>query len=136
MSLVVDSSVAASWGIPDEDSATAKRALLRLGDAQGLAPNLFPYELLNVFLMNERRNRLSIEQVELGLDFVRDLELQIADDGLPSDIARLARRHNLTGYDATYLELALRTGSTLATLDRALAKAAIREGVEVISDRA
>ena len=47
------------------------------------------------------------------------------DDALMS----LARERNLTVYDAAYLELAMREGLPLATLDRALEKAAIAEGV-------
>ena len=41
----------------------------------------------------------------------------------------LARKHKLTVYDAAYLELAKREGLPLATVDRALEKAAIAEGV-------
>ena len=44
----------------------------------------------------------------------------------------LAERHGLTVYDAAYLELALRMGAMLASLDRELIWAARREGVETI----
>jgi predicted nucleic acid-binding protein len=43
----------------------------------------------------------------------------------------LARRHQLSAYDAVYLELALRAQAPLATFDEALGRAALREGVEV-----
>ena len=46
------------------------------------------------------------------------------------DIPRLARAHGLTTYDASYLEVAVRLGIPLATLDQALAKAAADEGVQ------
>jgi predicted nucleic acid-binding protein len=45
---------------------------------------------------------------------------------------RLSDRHGLTSYDAAYLELAQRRRLTLATLDRALIRAADAEGVSVI----
>ena len=45
----------------------------------------------------------------------------------------IARAKNLTVYDATYLELAKRTGASLATLDAKLAKAATAEGVQLIT---
>jgi len=48
-----------------------------------------------------------------------------------SDTWRLAARHNLTIYDAAYLELSLRTGSALATHDAALLSAAAAESVEL-----
>lgn len=45
----------------------------------------------------------------------------------------LARRHQLTSYDACYLELAMREGAPLATLDQRLKQAADSEGVRVYS---
>ena len=44
----------------------------------------------------------------------------------------LATKNNLTVYDATYLELAIRKGLPLATTDGALADAARAEGVPVL----
>jgi predicted nucleic acid-binding protein len=45
---------------------------------------------------------------------------------------RLAERHRLTLYDAVYLELALRRGIPLATLDIELRAAAKAEGVGLL----
>ena len=42
--------------------------------------------------------------------------------------------NNLTVYDATYLELALRRRVPLATLEQALAEAAKVEGIKVLPD--
>ena len=44
----------------------------------------------------------------------------------------LCRNHGLTAYDAAYLELAMRNGIALATADRALERAALAEGIEVV----
>jgi predicted nucleic acid-binding protein len=46
----------------------------------------------------------------------------------------LTRQHRLTVYDAAYLELALREGVPLATLDSSLAAAARAEGVAVLGE--
>jgi predicted nucleic acid-binding protein len=48
--------------------------------------------------------------------------------------ARLAERHRLTLYDAAYLELALRLGLPLATLDRELRATASGEKVKVLGE--
>jgi predicted nucleic acid-binding protein len=48
----------------------------------------------------------------------------------------LGRLHNLTAYDATYLELAMRRSAVLATFDRKLAAAARAAGVRVSGDPA
>jgi len=47
----------------------------------------------------------------------------------------VARLYKLAANDATYLELAQRTGSALATFDRKLAEAAHSAGIEVFGDR-
>lgn len=47
-----------------------------------------------------------------------------------ADTLHLARRYRLSSYDASYLELALRLGRPLATLDADLAKAARKAGVK------
>lgn len=49
------------------------------------------------------------------------------------DTLHLARRYKLSAYDATYLELALRTGLPLATLDTDLKKAAKAAGVQAFA---
>jgi predicted nucleic acid-binding protein len=51
-------------------------------------------------------------------------------------VLALARSHNLTGYDAAYLELVLRTGRELATFDRQLADAVRKAGARVFGDAA
>jgi predicted nucleic acid-binding protein len=60
--------------------------------------------------------------------------LKIAIESLPDDneIFALAQRYNLTFYDVAYLELARREKIPLATLDRALARAASAEGVQLL----
>jgi predicted nucleic acid-binding protein len=50
------------------------------------------------------------------------------------EVVALARLRKLTVYDATYLELALRTGLPLATLDQDLASAARAESVQLLID--
>ena len=47
--------------------------------------------------------------------------------------ARLSDLHGLTVYDASYLELAIRRGLPLASLDGDLCRAALREGLDVIA---
>ena len=47
-------------------------------------------------------------------------------------VVALARKHRLTAYDAAYLDLAVRLTAPMATLDRALADAALAEGLELV----
>ena len=132
MPFVLDASAAASWAFRDEDHVAANVALARLRADTALVPALWWFELRNILIVNERRQRLTVEQSSL---FLRDLaRLPIVEDHPPSEleVLRLARLHRLTVYDATYLELALRHGVALSTLDKLLVEAARAEGVELL----
>lgn len=133
MPFVIDASVAACWAFDDEDQPLARRVLDRLRDERAIAPALWWFEMLNIMAVNERRGRLSAADAAGFLRIVG--RLGIATDRTPDDAAilSLARRHRLTAYDAAYLELALREGVPLATLDQALARAAATEGCALIN---
>ena len=132
MPFVLDASVSASWGLADEDDAIADLALDRIGGDEALVPSLWWFEMRNILVMNERRGRLTEAATT---EFLADLSrFRVTIDDAPSEAAvlELARRHRLTVYDASYLELAARRRIALATLDSALAEAARREGVALI----
>ncbi len=120
--------------MPDEFSEAANRVLADLADARMLVPPLFWFEIANVLITNERRKRIGKEQVYAAVEMILGLPHETSESRPDmSAVMDIARAKNLTAYDATYLELAMRTGSTLATLDNSLAKAAISEGIPVIS---
>ena len=64
------------------------------------------------------------------------VEDRIGASAVQGRVLTLARAHELTGYDATYLELVLRTGGMLATFDRQLAEAVRKAGGRVFGDAA
>jgi len=134
LTLVVDSSIAASWALPDENSPAATRALFLALDEGVTVPSVFWHELRNVFLVNERRKRLTAEETQNGLSAVGDLLPQIDDSEAHGVVLDLARKYSMSAYDASYLELALRSGAMLATLDHRLARAALSENLSVISE--
>ena len=53
------------------------------------------------------------------------------DEHIWADTLELADRYQLTLYDASYLELALRAQLPLATLDDRLARAARQSGIQM-----
>lgn len=136
MSIVIDSSIAASWGMPDESSPAALRALSFAATGGIVVPSHFWHELRNVFLVNERRGRLTPEETLKGLELVAGANPAIDDDGDHTAVLGVGRRHTLTSYDSAYLELALRRGIPLATLDKKLAMSALSEKLHVVSDLA
>lgn len=63
------------------------------------------------------------------------MTIQVADaswEQVFGVVAPIALDHSLSVYDASYLELAMREGLPLATLDQALARAARAAGVELL----
>ncbi len=105
--------------------------LERLKEEGGLAPQLWHFEVRNSLLMAERRGRLSAGEVKGRLDALRSLPIRTDEEPDLQSALELARTHRLSFYDALYLELAKRESAELATLDGALGRAAIAEGVSL-----
>ena len=129
---VLDSCVAVAWICDDETSARADMALSRLERDEALVPPLWHMELRNALLRAERRGRLSSAEVDDGLLVLYELPINIADEPDLDSLIPLARKHQISCYDAVYLSLAMRRNSALATIDNALARAARRERVSLI----
>ena len=126
---VVDASVAVAWFLEEEDEPDSASPLLALREHQSVVPQLWHVEIRNALVVAHRRGRITIDQIAEQLDYANTLPID-TDNDPDFDVAmHLAVAHNLTFYDALYLELALRRNIALATLDRALARAARSEGV-------
>ena len=127
--LVLDASVAMTWCFPDENSPFAERVLDSLRTGACFVPGWWAIEVANAVL--------SLQEFEAArfLGLLKALAITVdpqTADRASTDTLALARRHGLTVYDATYLELAIREGLALATLDEALRKAAQAAGVPLI----
>lgn len=135
MSFVVDNSVALAWCFEDEQSAAIMGLLDRVTQAGALAPQLWPIEALNGLLTAERRGRIDREVRKQLAHFLQALPIKIDDETANRSwtmTAHLAEQNRLTAYDATYLELAMRSGLPLATRDAALIAAALVVGVPLL----
>jgi predicted nucleic acid-binding protein len=132
MTLVVDASMAAAWFLPDEQNDAADRVMAGLDRSPGRAPSLFWFETRNLFIMAERRGRLAPGEAATTMAQLRGFP--IIDEGAGNDriVIMLAGRHGLSGYDASYLALAVVEKLPLATLDKKLAAAARAEGITVL----
>ena len=135
MSFVLDNSVAMCWLLNDgrpADVSYALRVLNSLKKAHAVVPALWALEAANVVAKAESRGLLPEARTQtfvatLGrLNIVVDKATAVHALG---ETLNLARRYKLSAYDASYLELALREGLPLATLDADLGKAAKKAGV-------
>lgn len=137
---IPDASVTIPWCAKDEATPWTDALLdrLRNGDV-AVVPPLWAYEVTNALLhlkIREIRGRITADEMSRFLDDLRALPIEVDAEGVEQIFDRvllLADRNRLTIYDASYLELALRTGHPLATLDGALERAAQAEHVSLSS---
>jgi predicted nucleic acid-binding protein len=130
---VVDASVTLTWCFEDEAIPWTDDLLagLRSGD-EAIVPPHWPAEVANALLIAVRRGRIDREKAYRFFLDLRALPLRIdtlGNERVFAEVFRLAEQHSLTVYDASYLELAIRQGSPLATLDNDLRDAARASGV-------
>ena len=136
MRFVLDNSVTMRWFFGDgkpEELEYAGKVLDALKRDSALVPVTWGLEIANVIaraeskgLVTEARSGAFLEMLE-GVDIEVDAATFVH---ALSDTLQLARRYNLSAYDASYLELALRQGIMLATLDEDLKKAALKAGLK------
>jgi predicted nucleic acid-binding protein len=132
MPFVIDASTTLCWAFLDETAPSAAAARSRLESDSAVAPGLWWFEVRNALIVNERRKRLQENVTSAFLVLLAKMPISVDRSPNETEIMTLARRHRLTVYDAAYLELALRRGEPLATLDRNLAAAAAAESVPLI----
>ena len=135
MSFVLDNSVTMRWcfgdGKPSELDYAA-RMLDALKGTSAQVPAIWGLEVANVLARAEDRGLITEARSEAFLAVLRRLRIEADPETFGQSlgsILQLARRYRLSSYDAAYLELALREGLALATLDEGLRKAAKRAGL-------
>ena len=136
MRFVIDNSVVMRWLFGDGAQADIDYAERILGIMQNegsvaMAPAVWPLEVGNVIVRTEARNLLPEARSAEFLALLQDMAIEIdprSTEHALTNTLQLARRHKLSTYDASYLELALREGLPLATNDADLRKALARTG--------
>jgi predicted nucleic acid-binding protein len=134
---VLDASVAVAWCFEDETTKFTEAVLdLISAGAEALVPSIWPLEIANALLMAERRKRIAQAKVTAILLRIAGLPISVRPidpNHAFEQILPMARQQVLSQYDAAYLELAVREGVELATLDGELRRAAKAVGVALLS---
>jgi len=124
LAFVADNSVIVAWFSRSQATAYTDRMFKRLRTERVHVPGLWPTEFANAMVLLERRRILRREQVaQIGAKAAQ-LVTNIAEPAAVPLLIEVARRHDLTAYDAAYLELAMRLSFHLASKDGPLAAAA------------
>ncbi|MGA2443074.1 MAG: type II toxin-antitoxin system VapC family toxin [Tepidisphaeraceae bacterium] len=124
---MIDASVALPWFFADEKSEESERILAEIYRNGATVPVLWPIEVGNALTMGLCRRRLSEPDWLKSLTTLACIPVAVESlDHLQalSNVPPLAQKHDLTFYDAMYLELAIRLSLPLATFDSELARAA------------
>ncbi len=133
---VVDNSVVMSWCFKDETNNYADTVLNRLAEAAAVVPSIWPLEVVNVLLVVERQKRLSESESIRFITLLSQLPIVVEyerPDMMMKELLALARANSLSSYGASYLDLAMRKGLPIATLDNKLIEAARRIDVPILA---
>jgi len=139
MNFVVDASFALAWVLKDEATVETDKILDSLGrGSKAFVPALWRWEIANALLNVERRKRATRAEVGRHLTLLQSFPIEIDEAAVNaawSATHLLAQQHGLTTHDAAYLELAIRRGLPLASLDTKLQAAAKTAKVEVFAGK-
>lgn len=131
--IVLDCSITMTWILPDDGmTEKANEILSSLDEKHAKVPTIWPIEVANVLCIVERQKKLSALEVSEFKEFLSALPISIDNSTslrAMGSVYTLAKTEQLTIYDAAYLEIAIRENLPLATFDKALKKAAQRNGV-------
>lgn len=129
---VVDNSVIMSWCFEDEKDRYATAVLDALDSGTARVPAIWPLEAGNVLLAAQRKKRIGEAAAIRFLELLQQLPIVVEQES-PSRMLReiysLAKLHGLSTYDSSYLDLSMRLGLPLATLDESLIQAARQCGI-------
>jgi predicted nucleic acid-binding protein len=130
---VLDCSVTMAWCFEDEKTQATDELLGR--EEPVLVSQIWPLEVGNVLMLAMQKGRINSSRQKQFVALLQRLPITLdvfAVDGAFEAVLFLAQAHRLTMYDASYLELAIRTDASLATRDAHLARAAKRAGVPLL----
>jgi len=134
-SFVVDNSVVMSWCFKDETNQYADAILDRLSDATAFVPSIWPLEVVNVLLVAERKKHLSEADSVRFITLLSQLPIIVEHERperMMKDLLALAGSNNLSSYDASYLDLSMRKGIPIATLDARLITASKKTNIPIL----
>jgi predicted nucleic acid-binding protein len=134
LSFVIDASVALCWFFADEKNDEADGILAEVYKTGAVVPVLWPIEVGNALTMGLRRKQMNEQDWSKSISTLASLPVTVEAIDHRAALAALpplVSKHNLTFYDAMYLELAIRLKLALASFDKDLLNAARAENLGI-----
>ena len=125
-SLVVDSSIAIKWFVPEPYSTEARSILddYQTGSLSLLAPDLINAEFGNIVWKKRQFHGLDAIDAQAVIDEYRKVTFTLTSTSvLLEDAYRLATTHRRTVYDMLYLALSIRKNCKFVTADERMVNA-------------
>ena len=97
-----------SWCFEDEANKFTNVVLDWFSNGHALVPSIWTLELANVILTSECNKRITKTQSLQFVELLHTLPVVIGESApnrAMEDILSLARQHNMSSYDASYLKL-------------------------------
>jgi predicted nucleic acid-binding protein len=134
-SIVIDASAVLVWLLDEDRTAPQIKAILDRFHL--VAPWLWRLEVANAILVRLRRKAMTETHANHVLKLLDEMPIEFVPEPegrTPSELASVARPHQLSAYDAVYLDLAIRRNLLLFTRDRNLVAAAKRSGIKLVGE--
>jgi predicted nucleic acid-binding protein len=126
MSFIADASLSLRWMLPTQADYQSIQ-LLRKAEITGfVVPSLWHIEIANQLGLRLRSAKLSQADYDQALELINRLKITTIPSIIrsPAALLKLMQRHQLTAYDAVYLDLAIDLQLPFATTDGKLIAAA------------
>jgi predicted nucleic acid-binding protein len=136
MSLVLDASMTIAWLFTDERDQIPKEVLRRVAEDGAFVPSLWRLEVANVLrnaVCRKRCDDAYAGRCLQRLDRLRIIVDSETDARAWGAIRQLSNEHDLTVYDAAYVELAIRRKLPLASRDDAITRVGEKVGIDILA---
>lgn len=131
MAFVLDASVAVGWVVARQATAYSRGIRMRARREPYHAPSLWRLEVVNALRSLERRRAMAADAAEVAADILDRMRPIFHEAAMPlADLLKLARKFDLSAYDANYLALALELRLPIACSDGPLRSVLARAGVK------
>ena len=133
--IVLDASLAIAWILDERPSSLAPAIYEVLPEVPIRVPAHWPVEVANALRNSLRKRDIPFSDLMTFLEGLDDFEIEIeppVELDTIGPLANFAVLNDLTAYDASYVQLALRHSAILATLDQTMRAAAQRLGIALL----
>lgn len=130
---ILDCSVYISWCLQEGGIEKSSKILEAITKNEISVPSLWIYEVTNTLNVAVKRKRITIAEAH---QLIKDIQLLPIELDKPTNdnmlnMFNIANEHNLSAYDASYIELALRTNLPITSFDKDVVKVAKKFGIKI-----